>query len=158
MTMSGEHYLSAGPEFRHVTMGMYIGCLTPQPKADEVDAVITLAREQGSVEHGLRHRHVPIGERIGGINAIHLEEAVDWTYKQIEAERRILIRSDNGRQRPGLVAACTILRFGGSYVDAVVAVRTARVSALTDFHYLDVLKSWDRIFNPEIGKRGGRHE
>jgi hypothetical protein len=126
-----------GP-FHHVCAGIHIGAVVPQPKAGEFDSVLTIAAEPRSVDDSIRHRHIPINYQTPDRAA--LDQAVEWVYAQFFADRTVLIRSEAGKQRPGLVAAVTLVQMGATFHDALACVRVANPAALTDFRYLNTLR------------------
>jgi hypothetical protein len=128
-----------GP-FHHVCAGIHIGSVVPQPKAGEFDCVLTLAAEPRSVDDSIRHRHIPLGYQ--SLDHAALDQAVQWVYAQFCADRTVLIRSEAGKQRPGLVAALALVQMGGTYLDALLCVRAANPAALTDFRYLTALRTY----------------
>lgn len=128
--------------FAHCSAGLYIGCMKPEPKAGEFASVLTLAVDPGTVDESIRHRHIPLSYQF--MNREHLTLAVDWTLAQFDADRTVLVRSEGGRQRPGLVVAATFLRLGGTYIDATGCVSRGDPYALTDFRYLNILRDLDQ--------------
>ncbi len=136
---------AGGPPFRHCVAGLHIGKMTPRPVEGEFDSVLTVAREAGHVPDLVRHRHTPLTYAV--LPAEHLHDVVVWTESQLVEDRKILIRSEGGRQRPGLIVGAIIIRMGGSYADALTCVRRADPGALTDFRYLDLLRSLDQALN-----------
>lgn len=129
------------PAFAHAVAGLHIGGMFPKPMTGEFGAVLTVGAEPGVVEDDIRHRHIPISYLHPDPDTF--EAAADWAEDQLIAERTVLVRSEGGKQRPGLVIALVILNLGGSYFDAVNSVRKARLAALTDFRFLDLLKAAD---------------
>lgn len=127
--------------FRHCSAGLYIGPMRPEPKTGEFASVLTLAAEPGTVDDAIRHRHLPLSYQV--MDRVQLEQAINWTLAQFEADRTILIRSEGGKQRPALVAAATFLRLGATYFEALQCITTATPGALTDFRYRNILKEMD---------------
>ncbi len=125
--------------FQHCSAGLYIGPMAPEPKAGEFASVLTLAAQPGTVDHSIRHRHIPLGREF--LEREQLDVAIDWTLAQFDADRTVLVRSEGGTQRPALVVAAAFLRLGAGYLDAVLCVSRANPNALTDMHYLNVLKT-----------------
>lgn len=128
--------------FPHVVAGMHIGQMNPQPKHGEFNSVLSIAVGAGTVEDGVRNKHLYL-PYVGDIDRRDLDEAAFWVQQQVQIDRTVLIRSDSGRQRPGLVAGYVILRLGGRYLDAVTCVRKANPAALSDFRYLNMLRGLD---------------
>ena len=124
--------------FFHCSAGLHIGAMRPEPKAGEFDSVLTVAKEPGRVDDIVRHRHIPLSYQV--MDRVQLDLAINWTLAQFDANRTVLVRSDGGRQRPGLVVAGTFLRLGATYPDALMCVTRGDPRALTDFRYLNILK------------------
>lgn len=68
------------------------------------------------------HRHQPLPEDRDRIDMADVQSAATWVRKHWMKNRSVLIRSDGGTQRPGLVAAVTILHLGGTITDALDTV------------------------------------
>jgi hypothetical protein len=64
-------------EFRHIVAGIHIGRMTPEPKVGEMGAVLSVGAEPGTVEEGikLRHLHLPYGPEI---DRDHLAVCGEW--------------------------------------------------------------------------------
>lgn len=127
--------------FRHCTGGLHIGPMHPEPKAGEFASVLTLASYPGSVDDSIRHRHIPLSYQVMDMD--RLETAINWVIAQFDADRTVLVRSEGGKQRPGLVVAGAFLRLGGTYFDAVGCVHRANHLALNDFRYTNILRDMD---------------
>lgn len=121
------------PAFKHCIAGMYIGRMFPKPMSGEFGAVLSVGDRPGTVEDGIRHRHVHISYLNPDLNAAH--RAADWVEDQLVAERTVLVRSEGGRQRPGLVVALVVIRLGGSYHDAMTAMHHGDWDALSEFRF-----------------------
>ncbi len=137
-THAGLSIDTNGQAFRHIVAGMHIGRMNPIPQAGVFDAVLTVGLEPGTVDDTVRHRHIPIP--YVKVEGFPIADSADWAVRQVDGNRKLLIRSEGGRQRPGLVVALAILRLGGSYYDALTTLHHAAPDALTDFRYLDVLR------------------
>jgi hypothetical protein len=129
----------------HAVAGMFIGGMGQLPTDPKIQAVLTVAAQPGHVPDGIHHRHLPISYQLTQMPEV--SAGVEWVLNQVLAERTVLVRSEGGRQRPGLVVAMAVLMMGGYYHDALNAVRHARVSALTDFRYLQLLTDADKVLN-----------
>jgi hypothetical protein len=136
-------------EFTHIVAGMHIGRMTPEPKDGEMHAVLTVGQHPGTVEEGVKHKHIwlPYGPHI---DKDDLEDATDYVLAHVNADRKVLIRSEGGRQRPGLVASYAILLLGG---------RTNDVIALTypycnDFRYRHLITALDEEVNAHLYRVG----
>lgn len=135
--MDSPRYLQPFP---HAVAGMHLGRMTPMPLVGEFDAVLSVGADEGLVENGLRHKHLhlPYGPEI---DVPRLNQAVAWVLAQVNADRRVLIRSEGGRQRPALVVAMVVVHLGGHVHDGIDAVVHADIGALSDFRYLRVLRA-----------------
>lgn len=127
----------------HAVAGMFIGQMGQLPREPAIQSVLTVAEQPGMVADDVRHRHLPLSYQT--MVMLDLQVAVDWVLAQVGAERTVLVRSEGGRQRPGLVVALAVIGLGGHYYDAVTCVHHAHTGALTDFRYLDILKAGDAL-------------
>jgi hypothetical protein len=139
-------------KFRHCVAGMHIGGMTTLPHLGEFDAVLSVGADEGIVENGVRHKHLHLHYGPDIASAV-LDEAAAWVGVQVSLDRKVLVRSEGGRQRPGLVVAAVVLHMGGFYNDAINSVRRARLDALTDFRYLAILKHMDQELNPHAATK-----
>lgn len=125
--------------FRHAVAGMHLGAMFPKPMTGEFGAVLSVGTHPGVVEDNIRHRHLPISYANPDLDTCWA--AADWAEDQLVADRTVLIRSEGGKQRPGIVVALVVISLGGTYYDALNCVRGANLDALTDFRFIDVLKA-----------------
>lgn len=140
--------------FHHCIAGMFIGGMQPLPTLTEVEAVLTLAAVPGAVGDGIKHRHLPMSY-IQPIVREDLYQGLDWIEGQLAQDRRVLIRSEGGRNRPGLLVAGMCVKWGGATFDAIRAARHGHVSALTDFRYanLELRALWHHYNDKPLPKR-----
>ena len=124
--------------WRHTVAGMHIGDMEVRPMAGEFASVLTVAAEPGKVDDDIRHRHIPLSYMT--MDEAALEEAVTWAFTQQQAERKLLVRSETGLQRPSLIVALVCLRMGASQAEALYCARRGAPSALTDFRYYELFK------------------
>jgi hypothetical protein len=127
----------------HAVAGIFIGQMGWLPREPEIQSVLTVAEQPGIVADDIRHRHLPLSYQT--MVMTDLEAAVEWVLVQVATQRTVLVRSEGGLQRPGLVVALAVLALGGHYQDAVTCVRHAHTGALTDFRYLEILKAGDAV-------------
>lgn len=100
-----------------------------------VNSILTMAAAPGLVPDGTRHRHFRVARHTSSdLHAIRYAQAADWVAQQWYQSRTVLIRDEEGRQQPGLVAALMILQLGGTVRDAI-----ARIPWQLEQHYLDFL-------------------
>lgn len=122
------------PFWRHCGAGMHIGRMNPRPLAGEFDAVLTLAKEPGKVDRELPHRHLPLSYINTDIDQAW--EAMHWVLAQFDADRRVLVRSEGGLQRPGLIIACAFVSLGATPSEALSTVRRKAPNAVTEWRYV----------------------
>jgi hypothetical protein len=125
--------------WRHIVAGMHVGDMNIRPLTGEFGAVLTVAAEPGKVDEDIKHRHIPLSYI--NMDDDLLEEAVDWAFAQQQADRKLLIRSEGGKQRPSLIAALVCLRMGAKGNEALYCVRRGHPEALTDFRYVELFKA-----------------
>lgn len=125
--------------WRHIVAGMHVGDMAVRPLTGEFGAVLTVAAEPGKVDEDIKHRHIPLSY-IHMDDAL-LDEAVSWAFSQQQADRKLLIRSEGGKQRPCLIAALVCVRMGASQSEALYCVRRSGTEALTDFRYVELFKA-----------------
>lgn len=130
-----------GLNFTHTIGGLHVGRYTPRPLNGEFGSVLSVGADPGTVEDGIRHKHLPIPYIRTDEDAVR--KAADWVEDQTLGDRTVLVRSEGGRQRPALVIAYVIVRMGGSFVDAINCVRRRDITLLSDFRYLDMLKAYE---------------
>lgn len=127
-------------QMRHVVAGVHIGRMgILAPRA--VQSVLSLSLQPGMVPEGTHHRHLPVAYQV--IDRAAIDAAAAWTLSQVWSQRTILIRSEAGRQRPGLVAAMVILGLGGRYADAMSLVQGADPEAMSDVRFQEILRAED---------------
>lgn len=146
MTSDASHGNSQSPQpfWSHCAAGLHIGKMEPRPLDGEFGAVLTLAAQPGRCDDGIRHRHIPLSYMNLDPNAF--ADAIDFVYDQFAADRPVLIRSEGGLQRPGLVVAATLMRLGAQKWEAISCVRRNAPHALTDFRYLNVLSALAEVW------------
>lgn len=135
----------AGITLRHCVAGIFIGRMGIVPGTPKIQSVLTVAAVAGVVPDGVHHRHQPLSYLATSDSEV--AEAAGWVLRQTSSERTVLVRSEGGRQRPGLIVGMAVLLMGGYYHDAITCVRHARSDALTDFRYLALLKESDDLLN-----------
>ncbi len=133
--------------YPHVVAGMHLGRYEQRLVSGEFDAVLDVGTEAHFVPDGTRHAHIhiPYG---GEIPEGRLEAAVDWVDRQVRADRRVLVRSEGGKQRPSLVIAVEILRLGGRTFDARTCLHKVDNALLTDFRYRAIVERLDEQMHP----------
>jgi hypothetical protein len=136
--------------FQHVIAGLHLGAMTPNPHEGEFDSILSVGDEPGSVPDLVHHRHVPLN--YSNLDIESFTNAVHWTLGQLAHDRKILVRSERGLQRPALVVAVCILRMGGSYYDATSCVWKANPQALSDFRYKQLLANIDQVLKQRTDK------
>jgi hypothetical protein len=122
-----------GPYWRHCGAGMHIGRMNPKPLVGEFDAVLTLAAEPGKLDRELPHRWLPMSYIKLDIDQTW--DAIHWVLAQFHSDRKILVRSEGGLQRPALVVASAFVKLGATPSEATFAVRKYAPNALTDWRY-----------------------
>lgn len=136
--------------FRHVVAGIHIGRMQPTPHVGEFDAVLTVGEDVGLVENGIRLKHVHLPYGHPELSHDALSECAHWVNAQARENRRVLVRSEGGRQRPALVTALVVLRMGGTETDALECIWKADIRAMTDFRYRRILKNEARALRPSV--------
>jgi hypothetical protein len=145
--MPSDRETRTGIDYAHVVAGMHIGCMG-MFLPDHIAAVLTVAKNPGTVPDKVAHRHQHLS--YFDLDAVALDECVTWVLGQLSAERAVLIRSEGGRQRPALVAGMVILRLGGYYSDALYCLMKADPLAFSDFRYRQVLREADESINARL--------
>lgn len=139
------------PAFRHIVAGMHVGRMTPMPHVGEFDAVLTVGATEGVVENGLRHRHLhlPYGPDMDiGL----LDAASVWVQAQVQQDRKVLVRSEGGKERPALVVADVILCLGGRVEDVLQCLYHAGPHYLNDFRYRQLIRDRGRVLLPHAAQ------
>ena len=64
-------------------------------------------------------------------------------------KERVLITCQQGRNRSGLVSALTLMNLGWSADQAITRIRHVRRNALTNRHFVQVIREYERL--PRLG-------
>jgi hypothetical protein len=126
--------------FRHCVAGIHVGRMTPRPLAGEFDRVVTLATEPGTVDDRIRHHHLPISYINPEVQ--RLRQAAIQVRDLVNADQKVLLRSEGGRQRPGSVVMMTVLLLGGTFHDAL-QVTSVNGRLVTDFRFERMVKDYE---------------
>jgi hypothetical protein len=124
--------------FKHCVAGIHVGRMEPFPLAGEFDVVLSVAAEAGAVDDGISHQHMPI-------SYIHPDQfmlltAAGRVAAWVDGDKRVLIRSEGGRNRPGSIVALAVLELGGNALDAFNAVDNHGISLISDFRYRNIVR------------------
>lgn len=135
----------AEPFWIHTAGGLHMGRMEPRPLAGEFDSILTLAADPGHLDPAIRHKHLPLSYM--RLDPDVLAQAIEWTHEQFMADRKLLVRSEGGRQRPGLVIAGLFVRLGATETEAIYSVRRNCYEALDDFRYRAVIRALYNVLN-----------
>lgn len=128
--------------FPHVVAGMHLGRMEPTPLKGEFDAVLSVGDEPGPAEKGLRLKHVHLAYGPGLPDPEMAADCVHWVMGHIGQDRKVLVRSEGGKNRPALIIGMVVLRMGGSYWDAMFSLREARYDALDNLRFRRLLQAF----------------
>jgi hypothetical protein len=134
--------------YAHVVAGMYIGDMPLRPMPEEFHGVLTLAQQSGAVHEGIKHKHlhIPYGPMPYESEEL-ITQAADWVGAFVASDHKVLVRSEGGKNRPGLVVGAAIIHMGGRFGDAISCIMGARPAALGDFRYQRWLREYDARIN-----------
>ncbi len=124
--------------FLHLVAGIHVGRMSPTPISGEFDVVITLAEHPGDVGDGITHHHIPVSFINPDVPT--LRGVAAKTYSYVMVGKKVLIRSEGGRNRPACVVGLAVVEMGGTSMDTISCTTNHGLTLMRDFRYARIVK------------------